>query len=392
MKSKPMLAIFVTIFIDLLGFGIVIPILPNFASGLGASSVQVGMIAGIYSLMNFIFANFWGTLSDRVGRRPVILVSALITSLSYFLFGFATSLIILFFSRLLAGIGSANFGAAQAYMTDITSPEERPRAMGLLGAAFGLGFIFGPLIGGLLKANFGIEGLGIGAAMLSIINFVMAWFMLPESIKEKNTHRSFKFAPVTDLLKAMRNVLYRDIFLANFIFVTAFSIMQITAPLLWNQKYGLNDKEISYLFVFIGLCSAIVQGGLVGRISKKLKPKQMVYTGIVCMAVGLVSLPFALKSFFIVMECSGLLIICIANGFLTPALTSLVSMLAPPYEAGKILGLNQSLASLARVAGPLIGGFVYGYHNALPYITGSALMIVCFLVMGSFFSSYKIPE
>jgi DHA1 family tetracycline resistance protein-like MFS transporter len=392
MRSKPMLAIFVTIFIDLLGFGVVIPILPNFASGLGASPVQVGMVAGIYSLMNFIFANFWGTLSDRIGRRPVILISALITAASYFLFGFATNLIILFISRLLAGIGSANFGAAQAYMSDITTPEERPKAMGLLGAAFGLGFIFGPLIGGILKTNFGVEGLGIGAAMLSLINFVMAWFMLPESIKEKNTHRAFRFAPVSDLLKAMKNELYRDIFLANFIFITAFSIMQITAPLLWNQEYGLDDKHIAYLFVFIGVCSAIVQGGLVGKLSRRFSPRQMVYIGIACMTVGLASLPFATKSYFILMECAGLLIICIANGFLTPALTSLVSLLAPPMEAGKILGLNQSMASLARVAGPLIGGFVYGFHFTLPYLTGAGLMIVCFIVMKSFFTSYKVPE
>lgn len=384
-----MLAIFVTILIDLLGFGLVIPILPNFAKSIGASALQVGIIAGVYSLMNFIFANFWGTLSDRIGRRPVILVSVLITSASYVLFGFANSLILLFLSRLLAGIGSANFGAAQAYITDISSPEERPKAMGMLGAAFGLGFIFGPLVGGLLKVNFGIEGVGFGAAGLCLLNFAMAWFLLPESIKQKNTHRAFKFAPVGDLVRQVQKPLFRELFIANFLFVAAFSIMQITSSLLWKDQYGLDDAHVGYMFMFIGVASATVQGGLVGRLSKMFSVRKLIIYGIFFMTLGLLILPFAPVPYFYAVECLGLFTIALANGFLTPTLSSTVSRLSPPQESGRILGLNQSMASLARVVGPLLGGFVYGYHHAFPFITGALLMMLCLYVMLHFFRDQK---
>jgi MFS family permease len=209
MKKSPLIVIFFTVFLDLLGFGLIIPVLPVFAKELGAGNIQVGMIAGVYSLMNFLIAPLWGALSDRHGRRPIILLSIAITASSYLLFGFTTSLVLLFLSRMLSGVGAANLSVAQAYISDSTTPENRARSMGMIGAAFGLGFIFGPLVGGVIKSEFGIGALGILACSLSTLNWVMAYFMLPESIKAKNRDRKLSLFSFKNLFEVLqRPVLY----------------------------------------------------------------------------------------------------------------------------------------------------------------------------------------
>ena len=383
MKNRsPIFVLFVTILIDLLGFGLIIPIFPIFAKELHASSFQIGIIAGMYSLMNFLFAPFWGTLSDRIGRRPVMLVSILITMLAYVFFAFTHNLTFLFFSRIFAGIGSANISAAQAYIADITEPQDRAKNMGLLGAAFGLGFIFGPPVGGYLKSLSGpgsVDFVGYFAATLCAINWVLAYKFLPESIKQMQKDKPFRFKPFTDLAAELKKPVIRELFTINFLFVVAFSMMQITAGLLWIEKYALTEKSIGLVFMYMGLTGAVVQGGLVGKLTKKFGEKKLLLIGTVSMGIGVFTLPFVPPQYFW-LQLISLAFLALSNGCITPSISSLISQTSSPKEQGQAMGLNQSFASLARVIGPVLGGFLYNMQYTLPYIGGAVLMVAAYWV------------
>ena len=265
MKRKASLSIiFVTVFIDLLGFGLLIPILPTFASkALSISDFEIGVIVASYSFMQFIFNPIIGSYSDKIGRRPIILVTLLITACSYLMFSFATSFFILLVSRMLGGFGGSNIAVAQAYIADVTSEKERTKGMGMIGAAFGLGFVFGPMLGGILS-QYGYEIVGYFAAGFSFLAFLFAFFFLKESIvkKQTNTRRNVNvFSPKS------YSVLLQDKRLAFFVliyFVIVFSMANIygTFALLGFKVYNFTDKEIGYLFTVIGIVGAIVQGGL----------------------------------------------------------------------------------------------------------------------------------
>jgi len=359
---------------DLLGFGLVIPILPTYATQLGASSFEVGLVMAVYALMNFVFSPFWGTMSDRLGRRPVIAFTVLITALGFLLLANAHSLALLFAARMLAGIGSANIAASQAYITDVTPPEGRAKALGMIGAAFGLGFIFGPPVGGFIKEQYGMDAVGYTAMSLSLINLMLILILLPESLKEKDPNNKLELKPVTGAIKALRNDRFRDLFITTFIYIMAFSMMQITVALLWEQHYGLNEAHIGYMFAFIGLSSAIVQGGLVGWLSRTFgEPKLMVIGSVLC-GTGLLLTPFVPYAYFVPLAFIPMLL-AFANGCMMPSISSLLSRNATNKEQGQVLGMNQSFGSLARIAGPTAGGFLYGLHFTGPYIAGALLMV-----------------
>ena len=381
MKNRsPIFVLFVTIFIDLLGFGLIIPILPIFALELEASSLQIGIIAGLYSLMNFIFAPFWGTLSDKIGRRPVMLISIFITMLAYVFFAFTHSLWFLIVSRIFAGIGSANISAAQAYISDITEPKDRAKNMGLIGAAFGLGFIFGPPVGGFLKSMSGagsVTLVGYFAASLCAFNWLLAYAFLPESMTEKQAHKKFRLKPISDLLVELKKPVIRELFIVNFLFITSFAMMQVTLAILWIEHYLLNEKQVGFVFMFMGLSSAIVQGGLVGVLNKRFGEKQLLIMGAISMAIGLMSIPFVPVDYFLVQLVS-IIFIAFANGCITPAISSLISQTAGKFEQGQVLGMNQSFGSLARVIGPILGGVLYDLHFGLPYVGGACIMVLTY--------------
>jgi multidrug resistance protein len=376
-KLSPLVIVFFTVFIDLLGFGLVVPILPIYTKELGASDFVVGFVAAIYSLMNFFFTPFLGSYSDRVGRRPIILGAIFINAISYFIFSKANTLFILLLSRTLAGIGSSNIAAAQAYITDITPPERRAKSMGLIGAAFGLGFVFGPAMGGMLKTSYGIEWVGYVAAGLCSLNFVMAYFSLPESLKVRNESAQLRFVPIKDYIKAFKTPILKDLFMFSFVYITAFMLMQITLSLLWKEHYSLNEREIGYGFAVIGVTTAVVQGGLVGHLVKKYGEKKLFYWGNFLMAVGLLMPPFIPLAWFKLGSLVAILLICFANGMLTPTLNALISKTAPPNEQGRILGLSQSFGSLARVIGPISAGLLYHFDFRLPYIVACFMMLFC---------------
>jgi len=387
MRKSPLFVLLLTIFLDMLGFGIIIPILPIFTKELGAQDYQIGLIAMIYPIMNFFFAPMWGTLSDRHGRRPIILVSVFITGIAYLVFAQVNGLIILFFSRMLSGIGSANISVAQAYIADVTTPHERTKKLGFLGAAFGIGFIIGPTLGGYLKsisAPGHVDWVGYVTASMSFVNLGLAYFLLPESLKKKRADAPFNFKVVTGIVKELKKPSIRELLLINFIFIAAFMLMQMACSLMWKEVDGLDDKQIGYVFAFTGLATAVVQGALVGRMVKWIGERKMLTYGIFFMIAGLVMLPLVGESYFIPFELVGLALIAMANGCLTPSITSMISKYADPKDVGQVLGVNQSFGSLARAAGMGISGFLYGMNFHVPFFVGALLMAICFLLANAF--------
>lgn len=381
MKKSPLFVLFITIFIDMLGFGIIIPILPIFSKELGAADYQVGLIAMIFPIMNFLFAPLWGTLSDRHGRRPIMLISIFITAIAYFVFSHVTMLWILFFSRLLSGVGSANISVAQAYITDVTSPAERTKSLGFLGAAFGIGFIMGPPLGGWLKSistSGTVDWVGYVACGMCVVNLVMAYFLLPESLKEKKINVPFNFKVVTGIIIELKKPLVGQLLWINFIFITAFMLMQISCSLMWKEITLLDEKQIGYVFAFIGVATAVVQGLLVGRMVKAFGETKMLTYGIIFMAVGLAILPLTGKTLFVPVQFIGLALIALANGCLTPSITSLLSKFANQNEVGHVLGVSQSFGSVARAVGMGLSGFLYSSQFAVPFVVGVVLMLTCF--------------
>lgn len=393
MRKSPLFVLFITIFLDMLGFGIIIPILPIFTKELGAQDYQIGLIAMIYPIMNFFFAPMWGTLSDRHGRRPIILISVFITGVAYLVFAQVNGLIILFFSRMLSGIGSANISVAQAYIADVTTPQERTKKLGFLGAAFGIGFIIGPSLGGFLKsisAPGQVDWVGYVTAGMSFINFGLAYLLLPESLKTKRADAPFNFRVVTGIIKELQKPSIRELLLINFIFIAAFMLMQMASSLMWKEVDGLNDQQIGYVFGFVGLATAIVQGTLVGRMVKWLGETKMLTYGVFFMIVGLVMLPLFGESYFIPFELVGLALVALANGCLTPSITSLIAKYTEPKDVGQVLGVNQSFGSVARAAGMGVSGFLYGLNYHVPFFVGALLMAICFW-LANIFSKASSP-
>lgn len=387
MKDKRILTLFLTIFIDLLGFGIIIPILPVVTKKMALQSglhldadVAVGLTMGVFSLMQFLFSPIWGSLSDKIGRRPIILGSILATAVGYMMLGVSNTFIILFLARLVAGIGSANISAAQAYIADITPPQDRAKRMGLIGAAFGLGFVFGPPIGGALYAAGGLQWVGFATAGLCVFNFVMAWFTLPESLTEKNTERRSFISSFTGLRHVWKEEILGELFIINVIYIAAFSMMQVNASVLWSEHYHLTEKQVGYMFGFIGVCSAVVQGGLIGTIQKVVGLQRMLLFGCPIVAVGLTVIPLPSQEWFVPVQICAVICLAIGNGMLMPAINSLVSVNTPAHDQGKTLGLLQSTGSLARSVGPVVSGFLYSMGFMLPYISAGVLMMLNLLL------------
>ena len=389
MRKSPLFTLLLTIFIDLLGFSIIIPILPVYSKEIGATNLMVGIIAGSYALMNFIFSPIWGNLSDRIGRKPVMLISILITAFSYLLFAFATTISLLLVSRIIAGIGSANIGTAQAYITDLTKPEDRAKAFGKIGAAFGLGFIIGPLIGSIILKFWGVEYIGFITMGLNVFNFILAIFILKESHHDRRNDKKLFENPLVSVYHGLKRPMLGKLMFISFLFITAFSMMQITISVYWNEKYALTKAQISDMFAFIGLATVIVQAFFVERLTKKFGEFKLLIIGSVLMAVGLYMIPTApYERWFYVVTGIAILLIALANGCLTPSIQSLLSKNSSAGEQGKILGVSMSVSSLGRVAGPYLGGLFYGMVQFMPYFMGFLIMVAAAMVSKRFVFKY----
>jgi MFS transporter, DHA1 family, tetracycline resistance protein len=373
---SPVTIVFLTVFIDLLGFGIIIPLMPFYAETFGANALTVGLLNTSFSLMQFLFAPFWGRLSDRIGRRPVILVGLFGSAVSYLLFGLATSLTLLFAARIAAGIAGANISTAHAYMADITTPENRAKGMGLVGAAFGLGFIFGPAIGGFLS-QWGYQAPSFFASILSLANFIAAWFLLPES--RPRPEATVRRASRLDLLRyAATRPDLPQLFLISFIVLTAFASFETTFALYSERRFAFSASTIGYVFAFVGVVLSVVQGFLVGRVVRRLGEHRLMPIAILVLAAGLALVALAANVPMLLAACG---LLAVGMGFHSPSIMALISRRSDADTQGGVLGLSQSLSSLARVVGPAWGGWLYDrYGMVMPYVTAAGLMLLAFLL------------
>ncbi|MDP2318663.1 MAG: MFS transporter [Acidobacteriota bacterium] len=372
---SPLVIIFVTVFIDLLGFGIIIPLLPFYAESYGASAFTIGLLGTSFSLMQFVFSPIWGRWSDKIGRRPIILLGLMGSCLSYLALALASSLSLIFLARIIGGIAGANIPTAQAYIADVTTPENRAKGMGMVGAAFGLGFIFGPAIGGLLS-RFGPEAPMWFASALCLANSIGAWFLLPESRRVSSATRTL------GRMEAFRHALTKPalvLLLSLFFIVTAaFSSFEATFALFSAARFGFTSTSIGFLFAFIGLVLATIQGLLVHKVVRRVGEARLVPVAIFCIALGVGMVPFAWSVPTLLVALG---VLAVGMGFNNPSLTSMLSRLSDADDQGGILGLASSLASLGRVIGPAWGGFLYdSYGMRTPYLSASGLMFIAFLV------------
>ncbi|HQY65864.1 MAG TPA: MFS transporter [Pyrinomonadaceae bacterium] len=400
--TTPLVIIFITIFIDLIGFGMVIPLLPYYAetAPFNATPFEIGMLFSVYSWMQFFFSPILGRLSDRYGRRPILFMSLMGSAVGYFVLGIAGTLTVVFVGRILGGITGGSISTAQAYIADVTSKENRAKGMGLFGAAFGLGFILGPAIAGILS-KYGVQVPFFFAAALSLCNAIALLFILPESVKfdaarviKKSKNR------FVEIFESFGENKFGLINLIYFLLVTAFSIMTYAFVLFTMFRFHFDAEQNGYLFAYVGLISIVGQGFLFGRFVKKFGESRLVAFGCVTMALSLVAFPFIGPEF------GGLGLLLVVTSFLSlgnamasPALTSLASKISAENEQGKALGILQSGASLARAIGPTIGGVLL--NNSVNQIdnstlirtfgTASAIMFVAFIA-ALYFTKFVRPE
>lgn len=395
MGRRARLTVFLTILLDLIGFGMILPLLPFYAQELHATPFQIGLLFSSYSLTQLLFAPLLGRLSDRVGRRPVLLASIAGGAACYLLFALASTYWVLLLARSLSGVAAANYAIAQAYMADVSAPEERSKAMGLVGAAFGLGFVLGPALGGVLSHAGNLSGLGhrivpLTAAALSTINLVIALFGLPESLSPELRRgavaRGGSWLGISDLRNVLRGGPLRGLMVLFFLVMFCFSMMETTLALFCQQRFGFGVRETSWLFVFVGIVLVIVQGGLLGRLVRRFGERSLILSGIVLMAVGLALLPLAPGAIPPVWSKLGLLLLsllllAVGQGVHNPSSLGLLSRLTDERSQGGTIGLSRSFGALARTLGPAAGTWIFGAFGAgWPFWTAGGLMLVALAV------------
>jgi DHA1 family tetracycline resistance protein-like MFS transporter len=361
------------------GFGIVIPILPLYGERFNPSPLALGLLMASYSAMQFLFAPILGRLSDRVGRRPVLLVSLVGSVIGYLLFGFAGSMAVLFAARIIDGISGGNIATAQAVIADITGPEDRAKGMGIIGAAFGLGFILGPGLGALLVA---VEPWlpGVAAALTSATAFTLVLFKLPETLSI-NARREARRHPLN--LASLRKTLAIHplvglCFAIILLVIFAFSNFETTFAQFVTSQFGLGISRVGWLFVYAGVLGAVVQGGLVGRLAKVFGEGRLVVFGTVLAALSVGAVPYA-GSMGVLLAV--LAVLALGQGLASPALSSLTSKLVRPDEVGGVMGVYQAFSSLARIFGPLWAEISYGRMGyEWPFLSAAVAYLAAFLV------------
>ncbi len=392
-RRGSLLVIFLTVFVDLLGFGMVLPLLPNYAAEFDVDEhgVAIGLLMSSFSAMQFLCAPLWGRLSDRVGRRPVLMVGLGGSAVCYLLFAVATvqtNLTLLFISRIGAGVAGATISTAQAYIADVTRPEERTRGMALIGAAFGLGFTFGPLLGAgalALAENGALSPWpGYAAAALSAGALLLAIFVLPESLSAGARPRRHAIFDVASLRTALAIPSIGLLLCSSFMSIFSFANLESTLALLLKQPVGgfeLSDKRVLFVFAYIGLVLSLAQGGLVRRLAGRVADGALAVAGVTISAVGFALMILAAGQGSVALLLVALAIEVTGFSFVSPSINALVSRRSNPTQQGGILGLLQSASALARIFGPMVGVPLFYLSPALPFAAGTGLMILTLLLV-----------
>lgn len=353
-RKASLAVIFAIVFIDLIGFGIVIPVLPLYAQRFGASPLVIGVLLGIYSLMQMLFSPILGRWSDRIGRRPVLLISILGSSAGFLLMGLAHALPLLFLARIIDGITGGNISTAQAYIADVTPPKDRSKGMGLIGAAFGLGFIFGPAIGGLMS-RFSLSAPFFFAAGLAAVNAVAIFFFLPESLSAEHRTHPGPRASVWESLREAKGSPLAVVMGTYFFSTVAFSLLTAAYPLFAARRYGFHAAEIGAIFAGMGVVGALIQGGMIGWIGRFVGEQSMILIGCLILALGFFLLPMGggIKGLV-----AATVLLAIGHSLTVVPLNGMASKMLGASAQGRVLGLMQSSASLARIVGPVLGGWL----------------------------------
>jgi len=384
-RKTSLLVIFLTVFIDLLGFAMVLPLLPIYADRFTTDEAGwlLGALMACFSVMQFIFAPLWGRLSDRIGRRPVLMVGLAGSVVFYTLFGFATaqgSLVLLFVSRIGAGVAGATVVTAQAYIADSTSLEDRPKGMALIGTAFGLGFTLGPLFGFLaVPGGQGDPGPwpGYAAAALSAVALLLAWFFLPESLTGESKAASRRTFQLRDLL-AILSVL--PVLAVIFVCVYTFAKFETTLSMLIKDREGVDSpfsftwRQVCLTYAYIGFTLAVIQGGVVRRLAGRVSEGMLAGAGAMTEVIGFAMMVWAIHAQSVWLLLAALALVVAGFGFMSPSLNSLLSRRSDPAKQGGIMGLGQSVNAMARILGSFLGIPLLKYHNTIPFETAALLM------------------
>jgi predicted MFS family arabinose efflux permease len=373
-KQRSLWILILVVFVDLLGFGMVIPVMPRYAAELGADPAWIGLLLTGYSAMQFVFAPVWGRLSDRLGRRPVLLVSIAMTAVGFTAYALAPNFYWLLASRLFAGAATANLAIARAYVADVTTPETRAKGMGMIGASFGVGFIIGPAVASWLS-HYSLAAPGYAAAALSLVNGVAAFFILPEPERRGQAAERPRFAAIAE---ALARPTIRALLLASFLAILAFSALEATFSLFAKDAYHLDQQHVGFVFAYIGVVAVVVQGGLIGPLTRRFGERRLLITGLVLQAVTFAALPFASTM-------GGMLAVLapmsVGSALTNPTIASLLSRQAAREDQGGTLGVGESASALGRIIGPEAGTYSYAnVSHATPYLGGGALMALAAVV------------
>jgi DHA1 family tetracycline resistance protein-like MFS transporter len=385
---SPSFVIVMTTFIDMIGFGMVIPVLPFHPEIVGAGALALGLLIGSFSLMQFIFSPLLGRLSDKVGRRPVMLLSILSSVISFILFALANSFLLLLLSRITTGMATES-AVAQAYISDITTEKERAKGMGKVGAAHGAGFIIGPAIGGFLSI-YGLSTLGFVAAALTGVNLLFAFFFLPES--NVNVNSSTQTSVNSDgywrrLASALTKPLIGAVFIILFVTTFAFSAIPVIVPLLGIAFFSFAELEMSYFFMYIGVVQIVLQGVLIGRLTRRWGEENLMVFGSLLMAFGMLFMPLFPS---IVVFFGSITLISSGIGTLNTVLPSFISKRTPADEQEGMLGVAQSVGSIARIPGPLVGGIVAEFAGLnAAFILSTVIVMIAFGLGFTVFQSHR---
>lgn len=391
LRGSPLLFLFVTVFVDMIGYGIVIPLLPFYVQQQASGAALVGLLGSLYAAMQFVGGPFLGGLSDRVGRRPVLLLCLFGTSFAYLLLGLADTLLLLVAAVVLAGGAAGTLATAQAYIADSTLAGDRARGLGLIGAAFGLGLIAGPVLGGLLSL-YSLGAPAFAASALALCNVAFGFFILPESLPltRRTSTPILQLNPVSQLAGVLGVGSIRALLLAVFLLNLSFAGLLTNFPLFSNARFGWDATANAFFFAFVGVCAVLTQGVLLGRLQPRFGEKRLLLGGLALMAVNL-GLMALVPLGSLLYPAVGVL--AVGTGLAIPSLTALISHRVSEREQGKVMGGQQAILSLTLILGPTISGLTFDRLGApAPYWVGSLLAALALLAAAAALVPQGVPE